>query len=268
MLTGIIFDIKKFAVNDGPGIRTTVFFKGCCMDCRWCQNPEGKNPDPEIINLVINKKNSLQSNGEKAELFGYEISVPELVKELKKDEIFYEQSGGGITISGGEPLMQIEFLTELLKQCKYYQYHTALDTTGYAAYEDFEKIYDLIDLFLYDLKIMDDSEHLKYTGVSNRQILDNLKKLSDKGDKLVIRIPLIPDITDTEKNLKAIADFLLAQKSINKISVLPYNELSEDKFKRFDLEKKVGNLKRQSGVEIEEKSRLFTQCGFDVKIGG
>lgn len=268
MSSGLIFDIKKFAVHDGPGIRTTVFFKGCRLNCWWCQNPEGKKLEPEEIIINSNHDAELESRPSKREIFGREITVSELMDELKKDEIFYEQSGGGVTFSGGEPMMQIDFLRELLDECKRCNYHTAVDTTGYAAFEDFKKIYNLVGLFLYDLKIMDDEAHEKYTGVSNKLILGNLFRLAYMGDKLEIRIPLIPDITDTENNIEEILKFLSAQKNIQKINLLPYNKLSEDKLRRFNLHSKLGGLERQTKVKVEKLWQRFRMCGYEVKIGG
>jgi pyruvate formate lyase activating enzyme len=268
MRSGLIFDIKKFAVHDGPGIRTTIFFKGCQLDCWWCQNPEGKNPELEVISINGGQPAASKSAPIRKEVYGREVSVSELMDEIKKDEIFYEQSGGGVTFSGGEPMMQIDFLHELLGECKRYNYHTAVDTTGHAPFEDFGKIYNLVDLFLYDLKIMDDELHQKYTGVSNNLILENLKRLFQMEDKLEVRIPLIPDITDSEKNLEDILNFLAGQKYVPKVSLLPYNKLSEDKLRRFNLKSKLGELGRQSKEEIEKIGQKFRMRGFKVKIGG
>ncbi len=268
MRSGLIFDIKKFAVHDGPGIRTTVFFKGCRLDCWWCQNPEGKKAESEVIDINAGQASASISEPLGKEVFGREISVSELMDEIKKDEIFYEQSGGGVTFSGGEPMLQIDFLHELLSECKRYNYHTAVDTTGYAPFEDFGKIYDLVDLFLYDLKIMDNELHIKYTGVSNKLILGNLYRLAYIGDKLEIRIPLIPNITDTERNLEDLLKFLIAQKNISKISFLPYNKLCEDKLRRFNLYSKLGELERQTKEEIEKIGQKFRMSGYKVKIGG
>jgi len=268
MRSGLIFDIKKFAVHDGPGIRTTVFFKGCQLDCWWCQNPEGKNLEPEVIDINTGHSRESKSEPVRKENFGREISVSELMDEIKKDEIFYEQSGGGVTFSGGEPMMQIDFLHELLSECKCNNFHTAVDTTGYVPFEDFERIYGLTDMFLYDIKILDENEHMKYTGVSNKLILENLEKLLRAGNKVNIRIPLIPSITDTEKNLDDILNYLSGQINIRMVSLLPYNKLSEDKLGRFNLKSKLGELERQTKVEIDKMAQRFRMRGYKVKIGG
>jgi len=162
MEKGIIFNIKKFAIHDGPGIRTTIFFKGCPLGCDWCHNPEGIKSEIEIIN---NKK------------IGYEIDKTNLMKIILKDKIFYEQSNGGVTISGGEPFAQIEFLKSILIECKKNKIHTTLDTCGYTTINEIKKIYNYVDIFLYDLKIIDEKKHVIYTGKSNKNILRNLKYL-------------------------------------------------------------------------------------------
>ncbi|MFX1514452.1 MAG: 4Fe-4S cluster-binding domain-containing protein, partial [Promethearchaeota archaeon] len=168
---GIIFDVKKYAIHDGPGIRTTVFFKGCPLRCWWCHNPEGQKEGLETIIKTQIDKNTLSDNQE--ETIGREVSVVEVITEIEKDQLFYDESGGGVTFSGGEPLMQPAFLNALLDACKEKELTTTLDTCGYASWNILKKIKDKIDLFLYDIKIIDNKEHQKYTGVSNNQILSN-----------------------------------------------------------------------------------------------
>jgi len=261
--TGIIFDLKKFAIHDGPGIRTTVFLKGCPLNCQWCHNPEGRKNDPEKI--LVNNRCS------KEECFGREITADELLKDIKKDLVFYEQSGGGVTFSGGEPMNQTEFLYEILFLCKKNNISTAVDTSGFAPYEHFEKIYDLVNIFLYDLKIMDDSLHKKYTGVSNQLILDNLIKLNEKAEKenkIIIRIPIIPGVTDIKNNIDDIINYLLPLKSIAEICLLPYNKLGEDKRKRFNLANNLGKLKTQEKKKMNQLADLFDPLRFKVKING
>ena len=175
---GVIFNIKKYALHDGPGIRTTVFFKGCALSCWWCHNPEGISQSIELSCGIP----------------GREVSVTELVNELKKDWIFYEESNGGITISGGEPLMQPEFLLHLMEKIhSVMDVSVTLDTSGFAPWKTIEKIKDKIDLFLYDIKLLDDELHQKYTGVSNKLILKNFEKLDKEGRNLIIRFPIIPE---------------------------------------------------------------------------
>ena len=198
--SGFIFDIKKFAIHDGPGIRTTVFLKGCVMDCWWCHNPESQNLEPEKI-IKVNQLNIHETIDRK-------VSVDEVLEEVEKDRVFYEESGGGVTFSGGEALTQPEFLYSLLEKSKEKNIHTTLDTTGYVKWEILEKISNMVDLFLYDLKLFDDELHQKYTGVSNKLILENLLKLDANKNKIIIRIPIIPTLTDTEGNLEQLAIFI------------------------------------------------------------
>jgi pyruvate formate lyase activating enzyme len=264
---GIIFDIKKFALHDGAGIRTTVFFKGCPLDCWWCHNPEGRVAEPESISVKARRGSDL-SRSNKNEIVGRQVSVEEVMKEIEKDVIFYEQSGGGVTFSGGEPLLQEEFLTALLEKCRAGDIPTSVDTCGYAPWEIFERISDIVDVFLYDLKIMDDELHQKYTGVSNRLILENLETLAKANGKLVVRVPLVPGITDTDANLGAIAGFLEPLDGVRKIDLLPYNKLSEDKFCRFGMTSRLGTLPTQPEELLDEKVQLFASRGYEVRIGG
>ena len=266
MMNGIIFDIKKFALHDGPGIRTTVFLKGCSLDCWWCHNPESIKKLPETIDFA----DLISSNicYQESELFGKEYSVEELYSEIKKDQLFYDESGGGVTFSGGEPLNQNEFLTEILNKCRSEGIHTAVDTSGYAGRKLFERIYDLTDIFLFDLKIIDKELHRKFTGVSNKRILENLKNLTEKGNKVIIRIPLIPGVTDTEKNLSDLSDFLMTLENIKKIDLLPYNEVAESKYKRFNKTSRLGNLKTQDEAKLNEIKSYFGDSGFEVSLRG
>lgn len=241
MLDGIVFDIKKFAIHDGPGIRTTIFLKGCPLDCWWCHNPESKNPGIEKIET--------QHSGTKQ--IGQRKTGSELLEIVLKDRIFYEQSKGGVTLSGGEPLMQADFCYFLLKLFKDKALHTAIDTCGYAHIEEFQKIIPYVDLFLFDLKSLDQQLHKKYTGKGLRLVLENLDFLLEQNCDIEIRIPLIPGITDTEKNLKSIRDYLL-ERNINQATALPYNNFVKDKLKRFQYPDKLGSLKKQSEEELKK----------------
>lgn len=264
-LIGIIFDIKKFALHDGPGIRTTVFFKGCPLNCWWCQNPESIKVLPEKIK--VNPLNAADNFCEE-ELFGRKYSVDELMEEIKKDQVFYDESGGGVTFSGGEPMLQVKFLMEVLKECKLLGIPTAIDTSGYAVRRLFNQVYDYTDLFLYDLKIIDDELHREFTGVSNEIILSNLQFLTSRGNKVVIRIPLIPGISDTEKNLSELSDYIIKLKNVKKIDVLPYNEIAESKYKRFNIPYKPGRLKKQAEDKLKEIKTYFESCGLEILVRG
>lgn len=265
--SGVIFDLKKFALHDGPGIRTTVFFKGCPLSCWWCHNPEGLKTEPEkfITKRTGNQNGSVRCD---EETVGRSTTVEDLMVEIEKDVVFYDQSGGGVTISGGEPLMQDEFLSELLGACRDKRIHTALDTSGYAHWEVFEKIYDRVDLFLFDVKLASEEEHVKYTGVSNRIIFENLSALQESSKDVIVRIPLIPQITDTEANLKGIAGKLSKLNNIQGIDLLPYNKMGEEKFRRFSMNSKLGSLPAHSEVELKERANFFAAAGYRVNIGG
>lgn len=266
--TGTIFEIRRFAIHDGPGIRTTVFFKGCPLDCRWCHNPEGRNFGVETLNIRSSSNPGSSHAGEIQAVIGCEMSAAAVMDEVMRDEIFYIQSGGGVTFSGGEPLAQKEFLQALLQASRGRGLHTAVDTCGYAPAGDFEEIYDLIDLFLFDLKLMDVDAHREYTGVSNDTILSNLALLADRGNKVIVRIPLVPEITDTPENLEAIAAYLAPLKSLRRISLLPYNKLGEDKTDRYRLPRRRLNLTPQTAEAMEQKAALFRSFGYEVHVGG
>lgn len=264
---GYIFDIKKFSVNDGPGIRTTVFFKGCPLTCWWCHNPESQRELPEEIDGCTFRWNFSNSTSS-SKTIGSRISVDHIMNEIKKDIPFYEESNGGVTISGGEPMLQKEFLYSLLYSCKQNDISTAIDTTGYAPFVDFEKIYELIDLFLYDLKLIDEQEHINYCGIPNTLIHDNLTLLTEIGNKVVLRIPIIPSITDTGKNISSMIDLISRLKNIREIDLLPYHNSATKKYERMNKENKINQIKAPTKeVMLELKSR-FEQLNIPVKIGG
>jgi pyruvate formate lyase activating enzyme len=266
--SGTIFDLKKFAIHDGPGIRTTVFFKGCPLDCWWCHNPEGLRAEPEVLSVRVHGDVKSPHRREKKDMVGRRVTVAEVMEEVEKDVVFYQQSGGGATFSGGEPLMQEDFLVSLLEECRSKRIETAVDTSGYAPWRIFDRIAGLVEMFLYDLKFIDDEEHQKFTGVSNDIILENLSRLSQRTAKIIVRVPLIPGITDTGANIGAIAGFLEPLQGVHELDLLPYNKLSEDKFRRFNITSKAGHLPCQTDTELNEKVKLFESCGYKVKIGG
>lgn len=263
---GIIFDIKRFAVHDGPGIRTTVFLKGCPLRCAWCHNPES-------ISAAICEVPKTVRIGDKTfcenEMVGREIPIEELMRELEKEKIFMDESGGGVTFSGGEPLMQHEFLNEALKACKNAGMHTAVDTSGYARWEILEKTAGLTDLFLYDLKIMDDKKHQEFTGVSNKLILENLRKLSAMGKHIQVRIPCVPNVTLTEENIAQTIDFLktLAHKP-TEVNLLPYHNTAAHKYERFGLDNQFEGTKSVLKQNLENIKMQFINEGFNAQTGG
>jgi len=265
-MTGIIFDIKRFAVHDGPGIRTTVFFKGCPLRCSWCHNPESIDQNFHTV------EKTTKMNGrifKRVETIGFKISVASLFAELHKERIFMEESGGGVTFSGGEPLQQYHFLMEMLKICNQYGIHTAVDTSLYASWEKICAIAKLSDLFLVDLKLMDRDAHRKHTGVYNDLILDNIKKLSTCDVSMRIRVPLIPGVNTSEENLRKTISFLHAlnsslesRKKIKTIDLLPFHNNANEKYKRIERDNPFVKIKSIHKGEILEIEKLFTNAGF------
>lgn len=244
-MQGTLFNIKRFAMHDGPGIRTTVFLKGCPQKCWWCHNPECFNPGI--------------SNG-----IGRRVTVGEVMREIEKEVIFYDESGGGVTFSGGEPAMQSEFLGALLDKCKEKDIHIALDTTGSVPPPDFNTVVDKIDLFLYDLKILDEDDHIKYTGISNKYTLENLETLSRKGKNVIIRFPMIPGITDTEKNINAVAVFVSGLKGVRNLNVLPYHRTAASKYARLKIDNKMKGVRPPSGERLWAVIEQFESYGINV----
>lgn len=245
-MNGIFFDIQRNSYVDGPGIRTTVFFKGCNLRCKWCHNPESQSFEQQIMfyknkcagcgrcrDLTVNDTDFICFNDAK-EICGREYTVNEVFSEVIKDKAFYETSGGGVTFSGGECMLQIDFLYEILKKCKKNGIQTAVDTAGNVVWESFEKILPYADLFLYDVKCLDEKKHIYGTGVSNKLILSNLKKLSDMKANIIIRIPIICGFNDDMEEIKNIADFL-ASIRYDSIECLPYHKLGEHKYEALNM---------------------------------
>lgn len=300
-LTGYVFDIKKYAIHDGPGIRTTVFFKGCPLQCRWCHNPESWRLSPELgfrrtrclrcgrcveackeqaITLTestaVTDANKCRICGEcvnvclsqAREIIGQKMTVDVVMHEIEKDVIFYDESGGGVTFSGGEPLMQPEFLLALLKQCRAQDIHTAVDTTCFAKPELVRKVAAHTDLFLCDIKQMDGNAHKRFTGVNNDRILYNIKDLSKSGKDIAIRIPVVPGFNDDPANIEATADFAASLDNVGHIDILPYNRGGIEKSARLATEFDLMQADIPSEEKMEGIAETFRNCGFDVKIGG
>jgi len=264
-MKGTIFDIKHFAVHDGPGIRQTIFFKGCPLNCWWCHNPESQSKNIE----VYTRTNKLDGKEFKKEVaVGYKVTTDELFKTIKGDIIFFEESVGGVTFSGGEPLMQADFLYEVLKLCKNDKIHTCIDTTGFASLKTIEKIAGLADCFLYDIKLIDNNVHYKYTGVPVHAIIENLKWLDQNNKNVILRFPVIPGITDTEKNISEIKLLLKSFKNIKQIDLLPYHNISHGKYNRFKMENKMKAAKPLSDEDMLTLKSEFESLGFKVGIGG
>jgi len=264
-MEGTIFDIKHFAVHDGPGIRQTIFFKGCPLSCWWCHNPESQNVNPEKYTR-INKLDGKEFK--KEETIGYKILVEDLFKTIQGDKIFYEESGGGVTFSGGEPLMQPDFLYEILKLCRKDNIHTCIDTTGFTSFNTIQKIAEIADCFLFDIKLIHNTEHQRYTGVPVDGILDNLQWLDNNHKNVVLRFPVIPEITNTKENITDIISFIKSLKNIRQIDLLPYHNISNGKYSRFKMENKMKDTKPLSDEDMLKLKSEFESLGFKVGIGG
>ena len=257
--TPYIIQIQKFSVHDGPGIRSTVFFKGCPLRCRWCHNPESQNPEPEYMT---------EPDGHSAQV-GRAYSVPELVRLLAKDQIFYEQSGGGVTLSGGEVMIQdMDYVAGLLNGLRQAGISTAIDTCGCAPREHFERVLPCTDLFLYDLKMMDPDRHREYTGTSNDIILKNLKYLSEQGAVIDLRLIMVGDLNMDPDSLRKIAGFLKAENiRPQRISLLPYHDFGRDKYAKLGREC-TQNFRKPTEDEMKAAKEFFLQSGYSVSIGG
>lgn len=265
---GIIFNIQRFSIHDGPGIRTTVFFKGCPLRCWWCHNPESHKILPEKFDACNLKRGFDQSFTMNKDEVGKEISVDELMNEIMKDRVFYEESNGGVTFSGGEPLMQPEFLIESLKSCKSVGIHSTIDTSGYASFNAINEAAAYTDLFLFDLKLINDDVHEKYTGVSNQIILKNLVELDQLGKKIIIRIPIVPEITDTKENLFAIRGFISYLNNVTEVNILPYHRAGEGKYVKYGKENKMSEIKSPESESLENIKKFFSELECKVKIRG
>jgi len=300
MTTGIIFNIQRYSIHDGPGIRTTVFLKGCPLNCWWCQNPESQLSGQEMVfwedrcigcgacslncpssaiqmenKKPVTDKNKCNLCGECSrtcpaqarEMIGKKLTAEEIIKEVEKDLVFYEESGGGVTFSGGEPLGQSEFLEALLIRCQKKKIHTAVDTSGYISWRILKKIIPKVDLFLYDLKIMDSERHKKYTGVFNEIILENLKKLSSVHNNIFIRFPVIPGINDDYQNIKETGEFLSSLK-IAQVNILPYHYMGIDKYGRLGRTYKLVTTQPPSEEKLSEIAAILSKFNLKVKLRG
>src|SRR4030042_119193 len=260
-----IFDIKRFAIHDGPGIRITIFFKGCKMSCWWCHNPEGINPKVENYTKETILDGKVISENAVA---GEWISLEDMMKEIEKERIFMDESGGGVTFSGGEPFFQPEFLMAVLKECRNKKFHTAVDTSGNTTERLIRQAAGLTDLFFYDLKLIDEKEHEKYTGVSNKQILRNLKILSELKSNIHIRVPLIPGINDKPAQIESLINFISQLNGINNVDLLPYHHFAHSKYKRFNRNNRLDGITKPTESQIQKLKKQFESAGYNVKIGG
>jgi pyruvate formate lyase activating enzyme len=266
-MNGLIFSVKRYSVHDGPGIRVTFFMKGCPLSCLWCHNPEGISPLPEPT-VRTNRIGSREFHTD--EVAGKYYSVESVLEILGKEKVFMSHSKGGVTFSGGEPLLQFDFLLETLKACKAKGYHTAVDTSGYSSLQNYMAILPFTDLFLFDIKHLEEVRHIESTGVSNTGILENFKLITQSGKDVMVRIPIIPGINDDRKYLEILKKFLTDNRtnSIKRINLLPFHKTGASKYNKFNIPY------RMKGIEPPDKERMqmlkdyFEDTGIKVKIGG
>ena len=295
---GTIFNIQKFSIHDGEGIRTLIFMKGCPLRCIWCSNPESQKPFLEVMDVKSNcvacgkcvklcRKNAVDpvtfnidrnlcdkcgicaeycyANAKK--LTGKQVTVDELKSIIEKDRIFYTNSGGGVTIGGGEPVMQYEFVTELLKECHKSNIHTAIETCGYGIWADICSIFDYLDEVFFDLKHMDNKMHRKLTGVDNYFILENAAHIARLNKDITFRLPLIPGCNDTEDNIIRTGKFVAELTDKNpqiKIELLPYHALGADKYKWMDIPYKLEEIRTPDSQTVEHYNRMLERLGCTV----
>jgi len=307
---GIIFNIQHFTLHDGPGIRTELFLKGCPLKCEWCSNPESFKsyiqpgvytskcisqekcgacedvcPDKSMLNFTDGKLTSIDQNkcincfacsnacpSDAIKQWGKSMSVEECMKEIRKDKGFYERSGGGVTISGGEPLTQSDFVAALLKACKDEGIHTCCESSFYSNWKNIEKILPYTDLIISDIKHMDTNIHKKYTGVHNTQVLKNLKKFASEERALILRIPIIPYVNDDMSNIEATADFILNELNghVRTLQLLSFMRLGEEKYRSLGLTYKMKdiNFNRECFQEhINEIANYFNSRGIHCLVG-
>lgn len=305
---GIVFNIQRFTIHDGPGLRTELFLKGCPLRCKWCSNPESWTsfiqlgvyktkciskcgdclkvcPEEGILNFYRGKIKSIdyvqctncmkcfnECPSDALKQWGKSMTVDECMKEIRKDKGYYEKSGGGVTVSGGEPLMQSDFVLELFKACKAENIHTCLETTLHADFEDIEKLLPFTDIVICDIKHMNSEIHKKYTGVSNKLILENMKKLSQIKKDIIVRIPVIPSVNDDMENIEQTADFIINEMGLNirTLQLLSFMRLGEEKYKSLNIPYPMQELKfnrRSFQKRVQTICDYFNQRGIHCLVG-
>jgi pyruvate formate lyase activating enzyme len=266
-MKGLVFSVKKYSVHDGPGIRVTFFLKGCPLRCRWCHNPEGISKYPQNIrqDRKIGEKEFFYE-----EVAGKYYTVDDVLSILEKERVFIEKSMGGVTFSGGEPMMQRGFLLECLKACRKNGYHTTIDTSGYASEEDFLSVIPFTDLFLFDIKHLDNIKHQELTGAPNSTILSNLNLILKHKCNVIIRFPVIPGCNDDIVHLKKLRQFLSGSESFKpeKLCLLPFHKTGASKYRRMGIPYTMEDTEQPSKLRMTELKEFFVETGLKVRIGG
>lgn len=299
-MKGTIFNIQRYSVQDGPGVRTTVFFKGCPLRCLWCSNPESQKSHPEVShrNTLCNKCGrcleacprdaiGLHDEGVRIvrsrcdncgacvavcypgalEVLGREATEEEVLAEARKDALFYRNSGGGVTVSGGEPLAQPGFVARLLARCQQAGLHTTVDTCGHASTAALEMVVPYADLVLYDVKHTDEAAHRRATGLSVKRVLANAAAVARAGVPIIMRLPLIPGINDSEANITATARFAL-DLGVPRLDLLPYHRFGASKYANLDRRYRLDGLASPSEEEVQRLKALIESMGLECQIGG
>ena len=256
-MTGRITNIQRFSVHDGPGIRTVVFLKGCTLRCRWCCNPESQRFEIETM-----------MQGGKEKTIGQDITVGEVLKIVRQDLPYYRRSGGGMTLSGGEMLCQSEFSYALLRAAKESGINTAVETTGFASFEKIEPMLPFIDTVLMDIKHTDSAKHKEFTSQPNERIKENAKKIAERANRMIIRVPVIPTFNDTEEEIREIARFTASLKGVEEIHLLPYHRFGKDKYDGLGREYLMGDLPSPTEEQMQKLKAAAEQQGLICKIGG
>jgi pyruvate formate lyase activating enzyme len=298
-VSGVIFHIMRFSLHDGPGIRTAVFFKGCPLSCWWCHNPESQNFEPEVLysadrcrlcgdcaaacphgaiertaaRMTVTGDCRLCATcvdacgAEARSVAGRTMTVTEIVTEIERDVVFFDESGGGVTFTGGEPFAQPELLEALLHACRERRIHTTIETCGAAARETVLRLGGLADLILYDLKILDPSRHRQYTGASNRHILENLEALVAAGRPLTVRLPIVPGINDGRADVRAACDYL-AKLNLTRVDLLPYHRAGAEKYRRLGREYRLEQTLPPADAAMAAMAAEMEAVGIPVRIAG
>lgn len=254
---GRIFNIQRFSIHDGPGIRTIVFFKGCFLRCAWCCNPESQERD--IQTLIENGKEKT---------VGKDVTVREIMPEILADMPYYRRSGGGLTLSGGEMLCQREFAKSLLMAAKENGLHTAVESTAFSGFEKISELLPYIDLFLMDIKHINPEKHKEYTGVDNKIILENARKIAESGTELIIRTPVIPGFNDTAAEIREISRFVKTLPGVKEHHLLPYHRLGTDKYKGLGRNYSLSEIEPPSKEKMEYLCSIAEEGGLKCQIGG